>query len=252
MDKYFKNTTDYKSVDYTYLLLVLVESRLYVTLNRANKRNAFTPLMINELAYVMQGVNEDEGVKVVVLQALGPVFCAGMDLKIFRGESKEEIPQKFASEGITMSLALRQLDKPLVAVCEGPVIAGGFLIINESTLVLAREDVWFSLPEIEIGLFPFQVMEKLPSIVGERKAMQYALTGQKIDTQEALSSGLINEIFTKDSREEVLSKLISKVENAEVGLLTAAMKSMKMLKSLPEKERIPALKEILDSFSGSK
>lgn len=252
MDRYFENTADYKSLEYTYILAVAVKSRLYVTLNRPNKRNAFTPLMINELAYVMQGANEDEDINVVIFQALGPVFCAGMDLKIFRGEATEEIPAKFKLEGITMTLALRQLNKPMVTICEGPVIAGGFLIINESTLVLATETTWFSLPEIEIGLFPFQVMEKLPAIVGERKAMQYALTGQKIGIVEALSSGLVNEIFTKETKEEVLSKLISKIEKAEVSLLSAAMKSMKMLKILPQEERIPALKKVLDGFSGSK
>jgi methylglutaconyl-CoA hydratase len=247
MDRYFENTADYKSLEYTYILVVAVKSRLYVTLNRESKRNAFTPLMINELAYIMQ----DESIKVVIFQALGPVFCAGMDLKIFRGEAIEEIPQKFKAAGITMTLALRQLDKPLVTLCEGPVIAGGFLIINESTLVLATEAVWFSLPEIEIGLFPFQVMEKLPAIVGERKAMQYALTGQKINLREAISSGLVNEVFAKETKEEVLSRMISKVENSEVSLLTASMKSMKMLKTLPENERIPALKKVLDSFSSS-
>jgi enoyl-CoA hydratase/carnithine racemase len=245
MTEFFKNTTDYKSTDFTYLLVEQLEYRLIITLNRAEKRNAFTPLMIRELAYTMQGANHDDTVKVVIIQAKGPVFCAGMDLKIFKGEVKEEIPSKFEAVDISMSMALRQLDKPLVAICEGPVIAGGFLIINECTMVLASQNVWFRLPEIEIGLFPFQVMERLPAIIGERKAMQYALTGQKIELDEALEVGLVNAIFDNENKAEVLSTTISNIENAKLELLTTAMKSMKMLKNLPESERARTLKEIL-------
>jgi methylglutaconyl-CoA hydratase len=252
MPDYFKDASDFLEISYTYLLLNEKENILTITLNRPEKRNAFSPLMINELAYVMQGVNKENTVKAVVIEAAGTVFCAGMDLKVFKGEVQEEIPQKFIAEGLTMALALRQLGKPLIGVVEGPVIAGGFLILNECHLVLARDDAWFRLPEIEIGLFPFQVMEKLPEIVGERRAMDWALTGKKIDAQEALSSGLISRNFKADNKEDILKETLSGIQNAEVGLLKAAVSTMKKFKNIPENERASELKRVLDQFSGRK
>lgn len=252
MPDYFSNTTDYLNVSYRYLLLEKQEGILKLTINRPEKRNAFSPLMIHELAYSMQGINNDVEIKAVQLEAAPPVFCAGMDLKVFRGEVDEEIPEKLNAEGLTMALALRQLDKPLIAIVEGPVIAGGFLILNECHLVIAREDVWFRLPEIEIGLFPFQVMEKLPEIVGERKAMDWALTGKKIRADEALSSGLINRVFKKETKEEVIQETLSGIKKADGLLLKAAISTMKKLKSIPENDRAAELKRVLENFSGRK
>ncbi|WP_055145245.1 enoyl-CoA hydratase/isomerase family protein [Jiulongibacter sediminis] len=252
MPEYFSNTADYLDVSYRYLLLEKKEGILKLTLNRPEKRNAFSPLMIHELAYAIQGANADMEIKAVQLEAAPPVFCAGMDLKIFRGEVHEDIPEKFKAEGLTMALALRQLEKPLIAVVEGPVIAGGFLILNECHMVLAREDVWFRLPEIEIGLFPFQVMEKLPEIVGERTALDWALTGKKITSGEALSTGLVNRAFTKETRDEVVQETVSGIQKAEVKLLKAAISMMRKLKTIPDGDRASELKKVLDQFSGRK
>lgn len=249
MADFFKNTDDFLRVNYTYLLLDKQDFYLKITLNRPEKRNAFTPGMIHELAYVMQGVNNHHEIKAVLLQAAGPVFCAGMDLKIFKGETNETIHEKFQAEGLTMALALRQLDKPLIALVEGPVIAGGFLILNECHLVLAHEEAWFRLPEIEIGLFPFQVMEKLPEIVGERKAMDWALTGKKISAEEAFSSGLINRIFKAEHKEEILEETLSGIQKSDVQLLRAAISTVKKLRTIPENERALELKRVLDGFS---
>jgi methylglutaconyl-CoA hydratase len=151
-----------------------------------------------------------------------------------------------------MALALRQLDKPLIAIVEGPVIAGGFLILNECHMVLAREDVWFRLPEIEIGIFPFQVMEKLPEIVGERTALDWALTGKKVTADEALSSGLVNRVFKKETKGEILQETLSGIKNADVKLLNAAISTLRKLKTIPESDRAVELKKVLDQFSGQK
>ncbi|WP_304237029.1 enoyl-CoA hydratase/isomerase family protein [Jiulongibacter sediminis] len=252
MPDYFSNTADYLDVSYRYLLLEKQEGILKLTLNRPEKRNAFSPLMIHELAYAMEGANNDEEIRAVQLEAAPPVFCAGMDLKIFRGEVQEAIPEKFKAEGLTMALALRQLDKPLIAIVEGPVIAGGFLILNECHMVLAREDVWFRLPEIEIGIFPFQVMEKLPEIVGERTALDWALTGKKVTADEALSSGLVNRVFKKETKGEILQETLSGIKNADVKLLNAAISTLRKLKTIPESDRAVELKKVLDQFSGQK
>lgn len=97
--------------------------RFYITLSRPEKRNAFTPLMIKEIEAAIHEANADEEVKVVILNAEGPVFCAGMDLNAFNED---------ASAGNTsLGELMSQLIKPSIAVLEGPVYAGGFLIIGE-------------------------------------------------------------------------------------------------------------------------
>src|SRR5699024_1984199 len=76
---------------------------LRVTLNRPEKRNAFTPTTVSELAYAFNVANEDPQVKVVLLDAEGPVFCSGMDLKVFNDPTLDmenpHIPKQDVSLG---------------------------------------------------------------------------------------------------------------------------------------------------------
>lgn len=246
--KFYSNVTDYLETEYRYIKVEKQGLGLVVTLNRPEKRNAFTPLLVNELGYAIQGANEDVSINYVVLQAAGPVFCAGMDLKVFRGEIEEHIPEKFVAQNITAALALRQLEKPLIGVLDGPVLAGGFLFINECTLVLAHENVWFQLPEANIGLFPFQVMERLSEIVGERKAMEWALLGEKISVKEAQSAGLVNRIFTTETKTEALKTITEKLEKIPINLLNAAISSFRAMKKLEGKEKALYLKKVLEQF----
>ena len=103
-----------------------------ITLNRAEKRNAFTPTMLQELAFALAFAHQSQDIWCVLLQAEGPAFCAGMDLSIFQNPAldiqNDSLPKPIKE--ITIGDAFKNLEKPCIAKVEGSVFAGGFLLIG--------------------------------------------------------------------------------------------------------------------------
>jgi enoyl-CoA hydratase/carnithine racemase len=210
--------------------------RFYITLSRPKKRNAFTPSMIKEIESAIHEANTDEEVKVVILNAEGPVFCAGMDLKAFNED---------ASAGNTsLGEVMSQLIKPSIAVVEGPVYAGGFLIIGECTFVLAKEEVTFTLPEVKLGLFPFQVLAGLLRSMPEKQALQLCLDPSPFDVQKALELGIVDDILTEDTLESILLRFES-IPSAGV---KAGIKVARSLRDVLPRERYSYLLQVLNDF----
>ncbi|HIX54878.1 MAG TPA: enoyl-CoA hydratase/isomerase family protein, partial [Candidatus Sphingobacterium stercoripullorum] len=116
-------------MEYNFIKVSKSNGVLRVTLNRPEKRNAFTPTTVSELAYTFNLANEDPQVKVVLLDAEGPVFCSGMDLKVFNDPTLDLENPHIPKQDISLGQVFDQLLKPSIAVVQGAVIAGGFLMI---------------------------------------------------------------------------------------------------------------------------
>src|SRR5690606_19445759 len=104
-----------QAITYQYIKVGKADFRMEVTLARPEKRNAFTPTMVNEIAHAFQNANDDDTVKVVVLKAEGPVFCAGMDLKTFENEDFDVQNPHIENENISLGEVFAELHKPSVA-----------------------------------------------------------------------------------------------------------------------------------------
>lgn len=153
---------------YNYIKTDITNFVFTLTLARPEKRNAFTPTMVNEIRHALVSANYDDRVKLVLINAEGPVFCAGMDLKTFNDPSLDIQNPHIVNKEISLGEVMEQLNKPSVAILEGDVIAGAFLLIANCTYVFAAEKVRFRLPELSIGLFPFQVMAGLLKVMPEK------------------------------------------------------------------------------------
>jgi len=105
-----------------------------LTLARPEKRNAFTPTMVNEISHAIEEANKDKTVRLVMINAEGPVFCAGMDMKTFENPALDILNTEIQNQHISLASAISQLNKPSIAIVEGDVLAGGFLIVLECTL----------------------------------------------------------------------------------------------------------------------
>ncbi|UIR57933.1 enoyl-CoA hydratase/isomerase family protein [Sphingobacterium sp. SRCM116780] len=239
----------HNDVNYKFIKTKLENHVFYLTLARPEKRNAFTPHMISEIYHAIQCANDDVNVRVVVLAAEGPVFCAGMDLKAFENpdlaEQSDEIPNVKLSLGEVMS----QLNKPSIAVVEGNVIAGGFLLILECTYVFAYTDVQFSLPEVQIGLFPFQVLAGLLKHFPYHKALDLCIRGEVSTAQEMQDLGLVYALM--DQKPTLLSTLISKLTAAAPLAVKMGFESAKELRNLKSSEQYPYLLQQLDKLRTS-
>jgi enoyl-CoA hydratase/carnithine racemase len=215
-----------------------------ITLARAEKRNAFTPEMILGVERGIQEANIDPKVKVILIDAEGPVFCAGMDLKAFSEEG--------TSGSISLGEVMAGAEKPTVALVQGPVYAGGFLLIAECTYVFAKEEVVFSLPEVKIGLFPFQVLVALLKVMPERKALQLCLDPRPFGVARAQQLGLVYDILDIEKVDELLSLLLANSRAA----VQAGFQACRSLHHVKEGERyaymIERLNLLKDSTTGLK
>jgi len=185
---------------------------LTITLNRPEKKNALHPVMINELAYAVHYAQHHDHIWAVILDAAGDVFCAGADLKAFAGQAEEassSIPQPAGD--VLLGEIFNKLYKPSIAKVESNVYAGGFLLLAGCTYVLANNDVKFGLPETRRGLFPFQVMASLMSIMPERKVLDWCIRGYNLEVERAHEWGLVTHVTIEENIEQDLQQLLQQI-----------------------------------------
>ncbi len=219
-----------------------------LTLARPEKRNAFTPTMVNEVNHALAFANSDKEIRLVVINAEGPVFCSGMDLKIFENPELDNKNPEIENKNISLAKAISQLNKPSVAIVEGDVMAGGFLIILECTYVFAKEDVQFSLPEVKRGIFPFQVLGSLLKIMPQNKAMDLCISAKNFGTEEAKKMGIVFDLYSKENFDNLQTIILS---NAPLAI-TKGFEALKKIQGLKENEKLSYLLETLAELKTSK
>lgn len=152
--------------------------------------NALTSSEWHDFADLLQQLSNDSKVRVVLIRATGKGFCAGVDIKELQ---KDPNKIKDVNKGCwRVAEAIQQCAVPVISACHGFVLGGGILISGASDIVLATEDAFFGLPEIDRGalgggahlsrLFPLQAVRKM------------MFTGKSISAQRALNYGAIESI----------------------------------------------------------
>lgn len=218
-----------------------------LTLARPEKRNAFTPTMVNEIDHALKVANTDKDVRVVVIDAEGPIFCAGMDLNAFRDPAADRPNPAVENRDLSLGEVMAQLNKPSVALVEGKVVAGGFLIVAECTFVLARPEVEFSLPEVKIGIFPFQVLASLLKILPPKKALQLCISGEPFSARQALEYGIVDDLLEEGTAKRLIRRL---AENAPLAV-SRGFEVLKALDGVEPADRFRYLKAALDQLRDS-
>ena len=182
---------------------------LYLTLNRANKKNALHPQMINEIAFCFNYISKNDSIRLVIIKSTGDTFSAGADLKALKNNIEphhSSIPEP--SKKIIIGNLFNSLYKPKLAVVQGNVYAGGCLIVAGCNYVISFDNITYSLPEVKRGIFPLQVMESLSHIIGLKKTIDWCIRGYKIDTNKAFSWGLVDEICKDDEVDKSINNWI--------------------------------------------
>ena len=167
-----------------------------LTLARAEKRNALSSEMIAELHEAAEDLRRDTSVRVVVLTAEGPVFCAGGDLGWMRDQmaADRETRRREARALAMMLKALNDLPMPLVGRVHGPAYGGGVGLMSVCDSVVAVEDATFGLTETRLGLIPATIGPYVVQRMGEPRARRVFFSSRIFDAAEARELGLISRI----------------------------------------------------------
>jgi enoyl-CoA hydratase/carnithine racemase len=215
-----------------------------LTLARPEKRNAFTPTMVNEINYAISQANLNKEVRLVLINAEGPVFCAGMDMKTYENPELDIVNPKIQNENISLATAIGQLNKPSIAIVEGDVIAGGFLIALECTYIFASKDVKFYLPEVKRGIFPFQVLASLLKFLPQNKALDLCITAKMISASQAKDLGIVYDILEDVKVTQLINTILENAPKA----ITSGFQALKKLETLSETEKMPFLLQSLEDL----
>jgi 2-(1,2-epoxy-1,2-dihydrophenyl)acetyl-CoA isomerase len=185
-----------------------------LTLNRPRALNALDRDLTLALKDGVSAVEKDQGIRCVVLRG-GEHFMAGGDLKWFKSlsEGKSAAQNRaqfegFIEEAHAIILCLRRMPKPVVASVRGAVAGFGMSLMMACDLALAADNAYFTLAYTLIGVSPDGGSTySLPRIVGQRKAMEIALLGERFDAATAERLGLVNRVCPSASLQVETEKL---------------------------------------------
>ena len=199
---------------------VLTEIRgrvLLITLNRPEAMNAINTDLAQGLLKAIEELDSNDGLTAGVLTGNGRGFCSGMDLKAFAAGGPPQGFDQFLETGS---------EKPLIAAIEGFALAGGLEVALTCDLLVAAEDAKIGIREVKVGLFAAGgALLRLPRRVPYSVAMEMALTGQPITSDQAKNHGLVSRVTEKGGTVEAAMELAESIaENAP--LAVAASKAL--------------------------
>jgi enoyl-CoA hydratase len=177
-------------------LLLDVRDRIAVlTINRPDKLNALNARCKQELREALTSIKTNHDVDVVILTGAGEkAFVAGTDIDEL-SSLNSETGKAFAERGQAVFDLIQHLGKPVIAAVNGYALGGGCELALACHIRIASENAKFGQPEVNLGVIPgYGGTQRLPRIVGASKAFEMILTGNQIDAQEAMRSGLVNSV----------------------------------------------------------
>jgi len=210
-----------------------------VTLNRPDKRNALNPPMIQQLSDAFDRLAADESVRVVIVRANGPAFCAGLDLA-------EMAKQREAGEADLGGLEhilekIEACPHPTIAAVRGDSVAGGCELALHCDIRVAADDARFSMPLARIGLaVPVLLTWKLVDIIGVPKTNELLFTGEAVPAEAAMHLGMANRVVPADELDgavETLARQIAQNAPLSVRAMKAfVQRAASLHRSLPRED----------------
>ncbi len=189
---------------------------LRLTLNDSRRRNALSEAMLNRLATAFADATGDAAVRVVVLAANGPAFCAGHDLKeLTAGRAAPDMGRAYFTKIMTLCSGVMQAivtcPKPVIAEVTGIATAAGCQLVASCDLAIAAATASFSTPGVHIGLFCSTPMVALSRNVSNKHAMEMLLTGDMTSAARAAEIGLINRVVAPEALQAATMEIARKI-----------------------------------------
>ena len=217
---------------------------LHITLNRPEVRNAMSSTMVRELRAVLAQAEMDGLTRVLVLRGAGGHFCAGGDIKDMAAARARlaEDPEALVKSNATfgeLCVAYADTGLAVVTVLQGTVMGGGFGLACVSDVCIADDSVAFRLPEAGLGLLPAQVGPFLVERLGYAETKRLAVTGAKVESQDALRLRLVHEVHDADSLDWAVGRIVKSILANAPGALAATKALLAKARFTPPGALVP-------------
>lgn len=187
-------------------------SAAHLTLDRPQARNALSAQAIVELNEGLARAEADEAVRVIVLTGAGEkIFCPGGDLSSM-GSGDGFLAGHDGRRAYGLLLRrIQDATRPVIARVNGHALAGGLGLVLACDVAIAAENAEFGTPEIDRGLFPFQVVALLQRHVGRKRALELVMTGERMSAKHALEWGLLNRVVPASELDSAVAGMVEKL-----------------------------------------
>jgi enoyl-CoA hydratase len=184
----------------------------YVTLNRPQALNVYNVQMRDDLYQVLGAIKDDPEVKAVIFKGAGEkAFCAGADLSDFLSAPSPIIARQVRFGRDVWSLFL-SIPQPIIAAVHGYVLGSGIEMALCCDIRIASEDAKFGLPEVGLGIIPAAGgTQTLPRAIGMAKALEMLLANRWLSSEEAHSTGLVNQVVPRNKLLETAEEMAKKI-----------------------------------------
>lgn len=198
---------------------------VWLTLNRPHIKNAMNGEMIAMLVEAFQRLGNDPDTRAIVLAANGDAFCSGADLSYMMQMAQQAASNK--TSGITLTSLFRgiaECPKPVVARLHGLCLAGATGLVSASDIIVASNNVKFSLPEVKRGLIPATISPYVVQAMGVQAARRYFITGETFTAEKAYELGMVHELTTPDTLDAKLESILAELDSCAPDAMAACKK----------------------------
>ena len=211
---------------------------LRLTLNDVGCRNALSEAMLTALGTAFTEAGIDPSVRVIILAANGPVYCAGHDLKeMTAGRTAPDDGHRYFTMVMSMCSGVMQsivnCPKPVIAEVSGVATAAGCQLVASCDLAIAADTAKFSTPGVHIGLFCSTPMVALSRNVSNKHAMEMLLTGDMTSASRAVEIGLINRAVVTDSLRDATLEIARKIASKSSLTLATGKRAFYAQREMP-------------------
>ncbi len=219
----------------------------YVTFCRPEVHNAFNDTVIYEMTDIFNKLNDEKELRAVVLTGEGKSFCAGADLNWM----KRVITQSF-EENLKESNALADLFAliynfrcPVIGKINGAAIGGGVGFVSVCDIAVAAESAVFSFSEVKIGIVPACIGPYVVKKIGEGKAREFFITGERMKAGKAYNIGLINDCVDDDKLDDTVDKLLKMIKSSGPEAIAVAKQLVSSVPYMSEEQYKPFTAEMI-------
>lgn len=192
-------------MDFKNLTITRDENVAILTINRPKALNALNTELLNELDKAIDVLKEDSEVFVIIITGEGKAFVAGADIAEMRDMTPEEA-REFAILGSRIFRKIELMDKVVIAAVNGFALGGGSELALCCDIILGGEKAKFGQPEVGLGIcLGFAGTQRLPQLVGVKKAKELIFSGGIIGAEEAGRIGLVNHVIPQN---ELMAKAV--------------------------------------------
>jgi methylglutaconyl-CoA hydratase len=196
---------------YHSIITEIDESVGILTLNKADRHNAFDATLVAEMTRALLEFEATSEVRAIVLSSTGKNFCAGADISWMKHSAMNSSQDNLrdAREMSLLMSTLNGISKPTIARVQGPAYGSGVGLIAACDIAIATYDAVFAFTEVKLGLIPAAIAPFILAAIGERYCRRYMLSAERFSAAEAYRIGLLHEIVPgEDQLDEAIAEII--------------------------------------------